>query len=241
MAEIRVEKRKPIWPWILAGLAALAIVIFLVAGNDNDRNRDRNQSAAYDSERNYDNDAMDNTRGTADRDNTYNSGDRDNIGNRDRNAVADNPQNDRSGMSNNNGDRKEVAEFVNYVRTDLRDETLDHKNLTRAFNELRDATQSIAEMTGYPKDSIADPKDFVDMIDKESFEEQNAEKIRRTADVFADHLQKMQRAKFPQLRADALQLVESSKKISTSQPAIDQSAEIRSFLAEAADLVEKME
>lgn len=227
MAEIRVEKRKPVWPWIIAGLAVLAIVIFLVAGNDNDR--DRKQSAAYNTERDYGNDNIieknDNSKVATIDDS------RDKTRDHDKNMLG----------NSDKKEHREVAEFVEFVRTDLKDEELDHRNLTRAFNELQDATESIAENSGYPKEYIEDTKEYVDMIDKESFEEQNADQIRRTADVFADHLQKMQMAKFPQLKTDALQLIESSKKINTSQPAINQSAEIRSFLAEAADLVEKME
>lgn len=232
MAEIRVEKRKPVWPWIIAGLAVLAIVIFLVAGNDNDR--DRKQSAAYNNERDYGKDNV-----------IENNDDRTNDNRKvaTRNGSPDDSRDDDKNMlgSNDKKEHREVAEFVEFVRTDLKDEELDHRNLTRAFNELQDATESIAENSGYPKEYIEDTKEYVDMIDKNSFEEQNADQIRRTADVFADHLQKMQMAKFPQLKTDALQLIESSKKINTSQPAINQSAEIRSFLAEAADLVEKME
>ncbi|HEX2974531.1 MAG TPA: hypothetical protein VHO68_01240 [Bacteroidales bacterium] len=229
MAEIKVEKRKPVWPWILAGLAVLAIVIFLIAGNDN--NRDRKQSAAYDTER----DSRNND--------SYGDNDKTVTGrNNDRDHMSDNKKSGDNMMGNSDKkEQRQVADFVKFVRTDLREEKLDHRNLKRAFNELQDATEAIAKNSGYPEENLEDTKEYVDMIDQENFEEKNAEQVRRTADVFADHLQKMQRAKFPQLETDALQLMESTKKISTSQPAIDQSTEIRSFLAEAADLVEKME
>lgn len=37
MAEIKIKKEKPIWPWILVGLAILAIILFFVfADNDDD-------------------------------------------------------------------------------------------------------------------------------------------------------------------------------------------------------------
>ncbi len=212
MAEIKIEKRKPAWPWIIAGLAVIAIIVFLVVGN-NDRDMNRDQTAAYGSKHD--------SRYDKDRDNTRNNS-----------------------IMNGNSDKKErreVAEFVDYVRHDLKDETLDHRNLTRAFNELRDATESIAEKTGYPKENIEDTKDYIKEINKDSFEDENAEQIKRTADVFADHLQKMQMAKFPQLKTDAMKLVETSKRIHSNQPAVDQTGELRSFLAEAADLVEKME
>ncbi len=213
MAEIKIEKRKPVWPWILAGLAVIAIVIFLVAGNNN-RDRDRDQSAMNDSRH----------------DNNYNN---------DRNSAGKNGNSNI--MSADKKEQRQVADFVDFVRHDLKDETLDHRNVTRAFNELRDATESIAEKTGYPKESIDDTKDYIKDINKDSFESDSSDQVKRTADVFADHLQKMQMAKFPQLKTDALKLVESSKRISSKQPAIDQAGELRSFFADAADLVEKME
>ncbi|MDT0647311.1 hypothetical protein RM545_11480 [Zunongwangia sp. F260] len=36
MAEIKVEKKKPIWPWIIAGLIVLVILYFLFANGDDD-------------------------------------------------------------------------------------------------------------------------------------------------------------------------------------------------------------
>lgn len=37
MAEIKIEKKKPIWPWILAGLIILGVILyFVVADNDDD-------------------------------------------------------------------------------------------------------------------------------------------------------------------------------------------------------------
>lgn len=35
MAEIKVEKKKPVWPWILAALIILAIILYFVL-NDNE-------------------------------------------------------------------------------------------------------------------------------------------------------------------------------------------------------------
>ncbi|MDX1470364.1 MAG: hypothetical protein R3213_02615 [Flavobacteriaceae bacterium] len=34
MAEIKIEKKKPIWPWILALLVIAAIVVFYFMNND---------------------------------------------------------------------------------------------------------------------------------------------------------------------------------------------------------------
>lgn len=39
MAEIKVEKKKPVWPWILAALIILAIILYFVL-NDNEAEDD---------------------------------------------------------------------------------------------------------------------------------------------------------------------------------------------------------
>ena len=36
MAEIRIEKKKPVWPWILIGLIILAVIFFVVFASDDD-------------------------------------------------------------------------------------------------------------------------------------------------------------------------------------------------------------
>ncbi len=36
MAEIDIEKKKPVWPWVLLGIVILALILFLVFTNDDD-------------------------------------------------------------------------------------------------------------------------------------------------------------------------------------------------------------
>lgn len=37
MAEIKIEKKKPVWPWILIGLIILVVIFFVVfAGEEDD-------------------------------------------------------------------------------------------------------------------------------------------------------------------------------------------------------------
>jgi hypothetical protein len=47
MAEIRVEKKSPMWPWILVALLVIGAIVYFVFINDDngdrDRDRDRNQ------------------------------------------------------------------------------------------------------------------------------------------------------------------------------------------------------
>ncbi|MEP6260425.1 MAG: hypothetical protein ABJ092_02520 [Gillisia sp.] len=52
MAEIKIEKKKPVWPWILIGLIILAVVFFLVFANEDDDefNEDTDELRELDSE-----------------------------------------------------------------------------------------------------------------------------------------------------------------------------------------------
>ncbi len=36
MAEIKIEKKKPVWPWILLILVLAALVYFYIKGDEND-------------------------------------------------------------------------------------------------------------------------------------------------------------------------------------------------------------
>ncbi|TDU34469.1 hypothetical protein BXY82_2792 [Gelidibacter sediminis] len=40
MAEIKIEKKKPVWPWVILILVVLAIIAYLVYDNDNDMDDD---------------------------------------------------------------------------------------------------------------------------------------------------------------------------------------------------------
>jgi hypothetical protein len=43
MAEIKIEKKSPIWPWILVALIIVGVLIYVFASNDDDNTRDRNR------------------------------------------------------------------------------------------------------------------------------------------------------------------------------------------------------
>ncbi len=43
MAEIKIEKKKPIWPWILLGLIILAVIVYFVIADNGDDDDDFNE------------------------------------------------------------------------------------------------------------------------------------------------------------------------------------------------------
>jgi hypothetical protein len=42
MAELRVEKKSPVWPWILVAVLVIGVVAWLIMSNNADSTGDRN-------------------------------------------------------------------------------------------------------------------------------------------------------------------------------------------------------
>ena len=61
MAEIGIEKKKPIWPWIILVLVILAILYFLVFADDDDDNMEENNTEQVEDTTAWENQARDTT------------------------------------------------------------------------------------------------------------------------------------------------------------------------------------
>lgn len=218
MAEIRVEKRKPIWPWVLAGLVIVALVgYFLLSDNNSMPNR---HESAY---------------------NTTN----DQIKNRTDKNIADKTRMGTDKLNRTNigiQNQKPVAAFVSYVNSDIEHKDLNHTKVSKAFEQLTAATNEVAKETGYKSTANIDKvKMNVGMIDKNQSDTAVARNIKESAEILSAELQQLQKDKFPDLNKEARKLKNSSESIKPGKPALQQSDEIKSFLADAADLLEKMD
>lgn len=47
MAEIKIERKKQVWPWVLAGLVIAALLIYFLVYRDNDKNKEAIAEADY--------------------------------------------------------------------------------------------------------------------------------------------------------------------------------------------------
>lgn len=47
MAEIKIEQRKQIWPWLLAGIVTIALLVYLLAFRNNDKTINTEDEADY--------------------------------------------------------------------------------------------------------------------------------------------------------------------------------------------------
>lgn len=226
MAEIKIEKKKPVWPWIIGGLILLMVVgFFLFSDNDNTRQRE----SAY-------------TNGAA-------TGDEQGKVDEDRNTFGDKNVNKNNQRDNNrtaygdrsNGDNSEVAEFVQYVRSDMKDtKELDHQTVSQAFTRLSHATTAKAKEVGYEAENLQQAESTINQITDDKFQTTHADNIRKTADIISNELAGLQQAKFPDLDNEAKQLIKASESIKSDELAMEQDDEIKEYLNEAADLLDKM-
>jgi hypothetical protein len=233
MTEIKIEKRKPIWPWVLAGLVIVALVgYFMFTGDGNNRN-DR-QESAYGIESDNDNE----TRNQYGEDND-NRGMAIIDGNED-GADIDNRNND--GNVQNGQQNQAVASYIDFVNNRVENRDLDHQTVSQAFKHLTDATDAKASEVGYSTTrELQDAKQTIEQITTDPFETTHADKIRKTADILSNELMKIQEAKYPDLKNEASKVRDASNSIEPSELAFDQSDEIKDFLTESAELLEEMD
>lgn len=227
MAEIKIEKKKPVWPWIIGGLILLMVVgFFLFSDNDNTRERE----SAYNNEANESGDVQ----GRVDEDRaTYGDENMNDNNRRNDNRTA---YGDRS-----NGDNSEVAEFVNYVRSDMKKtKDLNHQTVNQAFTRLSNATTAKAKEVGYEAQNLQQAKSTINQITEDRYETTHADNIRKTAQIISTELAGLQQAKFPDLDNEANKVMKASESIDPNELAMDQNDEIKDFLNEAADLLDKM-
>ncbi len=231
MTEIKIEKRKPVWPWVLAGLVIVALVgYFMFSGDDNTRN-DRQESA-------YGIDS--------DNDNESRSQYRDKNDDRDVAIIEDNTRvddNDRLDRTENNGRQNQaVSSYIDFVNNRVENRDLDHQTVSQAFKQLTEATNAKASEVGYKTTrDLQNAKQNIDQINNDPFETTHADKIRKTADILSNELMKIQEAKYPDLKNEAANVRDASNSIEPEEMAFDQSDAIKNFLTESAELLEEMD
>lgn len=208
MTEIKIEKKKPVWPWVLAGIVVIAVVGYFLM-SDNTGQRDETDYATQ-----TENGIME---GTRDQTNTYQAQSRD-------------------------GKNPAVASYISFVKSDMDRSDLNHETVSEAFNRLAEATNAIASEVGYTQTQNIDvAREQINMITNDPYETSHANSIRKTADVLSDELQKIQQSNFPNLDNKASDLKEATSSIKPEELALDQNDEIKSFLSQAAELLEDMD
>lgn len=134
-----------------------------------------------------------------------------------------------------------VSEFVDFVEDDENKMDLDHAYTQEALNKLVEATRATAENIDYDvKADLDKVKEYADKIATDPFATTHADNIRKSADILAGVLQKMQQAKYPELDKDVEELKESCAAIKPGVLTLDQKDAVKSFFNESAEVLGKM-
>ncbi|CAN5258722.1 hypothetical protein BH23BAC2_BH23BAC2_18380 [soil metagenome] len=210
MAEIKIEKKQPVWPWILVGLLILGVILyFLLSDNNDDMDT-------------MDDDDMEQV------DTTYQTTQANDTGN----WPADSEVGTSNSESVNNyyahiGDKSRMGIDHVYTNQALKHliNAIDYKS--REHNV--DINTDLAEVKRHAMEITDDP-----------METDHANHIKTAAAKITDALDKIQKERFPNLSGDVNDVRTAVQEIDPSVLTLEQKDKINSFYQEAADVLKKM-
>lgn len=214
MAEIKIEKKKPMWPWILLGLGVIAVLIYFLAFNDSNEqiNKAPKISKLIVVKE------MHEVPKTSDL------------------IIAE--ETDLTSVKENNST---VEAYVNFVETGKNKMGIDHEYTNEALLKLIEATNAMAGEVGYEVQADLDKvKEYAEMITNGPFETTDADNIRKADDVLTNVLRKIQMAKYPGLTNEVAELKNASESIKPGVMTLDQKDEVTNFFNKASELLKKM-
>ncbi len=214
MAEIKIEKKKPVWPWILLGLILLGVILyFLLADNNDDMDDMEDDIESVDTTYQSSQEADRNTATWPD----------------DTNRTPTSTANNESvntylthvGNTSRMGNEHEytnnaLLHLINAVDYKAQEHNV---NITADLTEIRNDAQTI---TQNPQGT------------------DHAGHIRTAATKLVNAMEKIQKEKFPNLSQDITEAKTAAQNIDTSALTLEQKDKINSFFNEAADVLRKM-
>jgi hypothetical protein len=213
MAEIKIEKKKPIWPWILVGLIILGIILyFLLAGNNDDMD---------------DMDDMDDNRTEQVSDTTYTDAQQRGTGTWEESSRDTLNDDSVSAYLAHVGDRERMG--------------IDHEYTNNALIHLINAVEAkAAEVNMDINKDLEEMRENSQEITQNPQATNHADKIKETGDKIADVLERIQEENFPNLSGDVDDVRTAVQEIDGSTLTLEQKDEINSFFKEAADVLRSM-
>lgn len=199
MTEIKIEKKKQIWPWLLVGLLIAALLVYFLVYQD----KDKNKAAVTEA------------------DHITNTDDADLLGIKENNST--------------------VVAYVNFVENSKGKMSLDHSYTNEALLKLIDATNAIAGEVGFEvKADLDKAREYANMITKDSFATTHADNIRKADEIVSDVLQNIQKAKYPSLANEIVELKSALELIKPGELTLEQRDAVKNYFAKASDLLQKM-
>lgn len=211
MAEIKVEKKSPIWPWILLGLIILGVILYFLLANGND-----------------DTDTMDDDNDQV-TDTTYQNT---------QNRASDTATwNNNSSMEANN---QSVSRYISHVG-DKQRMGIDHEYTNSALLHLANAVEYKAKEQNVNIDAdLQEIKKEAEKITRDPMAPNHANTIKSAGSRIADAIAKIQNEKFPNLSQDVQEVKTALEQIDNSTLTLDQKDSVNGFFNEAADVLRKM-
>ena len=214
MAEIKIEKKKPIWPWVLLVLIILAAVFFFWYYND--QKMDRTDDL-------IENDTITKV------DESY----------RYENEVRESP----ALYTGNYGTVRKEQAFADYFTyVDNRDNKSADKNFYRsAFFKLITATKREAEIENVDvSNNISAAMESAEKMTNDPTATEKADNLKKAANEISKALKTIQEKEFDNLMDDAKGLDKTVSEIDGAQTLENQAKNIDTFFDKAAKLLQKM-
>ena len=218
MAEIKIEKKKPIWPWIILVLVILAILYFLVFANDNeDDDMETDETEQLQEE------------------NVWEEEDTTTWG-----AESDTTAWDTTATDTLGGSQAGVSGYLTYI-SDKSKMGVDHEYTNNALLQLVDAVEAKANEINFDiQADMQSVRQDANAIQQDPTGQNHANKIKQAGTKLADILEKMQQENFPNLSQDVQEMKTAANNIQGSVKTLEQKDQINKFFDEAADVLRKM-
>ncbi len=216
MAEIKIEKKKPIWPWVLIILIILAAIYFFWYYNDKNYNMDENL---------IDNDSIT----QLDERNVY-----------DNNDVIEPAL--YTGTYGTVRNEQATADYLKFVDIDKNiDQETNNEYYRSAFFKLITATKRESEIKNVDiTENIAAAMKNAEMLTNDPAVTQKTDKIKATAQNVSKALRKIQQQSFSGLLSETNDVETASNNIDASGKIEEGRKNINSFFDKAAILLQKM-
>lgn len=215
MAEIKIEKKKPIWPWILIILIILAAIYFFWYYNDSDYNMDENL---------INNDSITQLDETE--------------------AYNNNLEDSTALYSGHNGtvmNEQAIADYLNFVDFDKDiDQEINNEYYRSAFFKLITATKRQSEITNVDiSTDINLAMKNTEMLNNDPANT-NTTKLKATSENISNALRKIQQESYTNLLEETNAVDTASNNIVASGTIEENKNDINTFFDKAAILLQKM-
>jgi len=214
MTEIKIEKKKPVWPWVLAAL--VIIVLLLLAFYFYDRKEEVPALVPTVQEAPVTTEVP---------------------------VTTEAPQTTSLiNVRENNSTVADFVSFVEGSRNMELDHTYTNQALAKLAAATSAMAKEVNYDVQADMDKVKEyaGKEYAGKITENTYKISHADSIRSAADISAGALQRLQQAKYPELAQEALKLQTASEAIKPDVLTLSQKDAVKGFFDEAADLLKKM-